>query len=424
MSRAAIAVDRISKKYRIGHRKARYRTLRDTLADMAMAPARRLRSFGRASHCSKDEIWALRDVSFEVTAGEVLGVIGRNGSGKSTLLKILSRITEPTTGSAEIRGRVGSLLEVGTGFHPELTGRENVYLSGNILGMKRAEVDRRFDEIVEFSGVEQFIDTPVKRYSSGMRVRLGFAVAAHLEPEILLVDEVLAVGDAAFQKRCMGKMGEEASQGRTVVFVSHNMGAVAALTDRCLVLVDGQVSVIGSPSEAIESYLSECGPQVSHSADLSDVPRTGTGRARFMSVQVTALDDEGSPCAVIHPGGDVKIELGIRAESVVHGANVAVTVNDAAGSRLIDVNSALSGEYLDIAAGNTISVSFVLRDVLLKPGRYGIDLWMGRGSVEAIDRVPSAAQFVVEQDVTRSVHSEVFPGVYQCRFDLLMDEPC
>ncbi|MCJ7620698.1 MAG: ABC transporter ATP-binding protein, partial [Anaerolineae bacterium] len=222
MTDIAVHVENLSKQYRIGAPQARYKTLRESLVDMASAPVHRLRRLGQPSP-ENETIWALKDVSFDVKKGEVVGIIGRNGSGKTTLLKILSRITEPTEGHAEIKGRVGSLLEVGTGFHPELTGRENIYLNGAILGMKRAEIDERFDEIVAFSEIERFLDTPVKRYSSGMYVRLAFSVAAHLEPEILLVDEVLAVGDAAFQKKCLGKMGDVAREGRTGLFVSHNM---------------------------------------------------------------------------------------------------------------------------------------------------------------------------------------------------------
>ena len=231
----AIEVDSLSKKYRLGEYQAAYGTLRETLVHAARRLTRQ-----RAPFVRHTEIWALRDVSFEVPEGQVLGVIGRNGAGKSTLLKILTRIATPTTGRAEIRGRVGSLLEVGTGFNQELTGRENVYLNGAILGMKRREIERRFDDIVEFSGVEKFIDTPVKRYSSGMYVRLAFAVAAHLEPEIMLVDEVLSVGDAEFQRRCLGRMEELGNAGRTVLFVSHALPAVAQLCDRAIWIDGGQ----------------------------------------------------------------------------------------------------------------------------------------------------------------------------------------
>ena len=254
MTDIAISVQNLSKLYRIGGPQARYKTLRESLVDMAAAPARRLRRLGQPSP-DNETIWALKDVSFDVKKGEVVGIIGRNGSGKTTLLKILSRITEPTEGYAEIKGRVGSLLEVGTGFHPELTGRENIYLNGAILGMKRAEIDQRFDEIVAFSEIEKFLDTPVKRYSSGMYVRLAFSVAAHLEPEILLVDEVLAVGDAAFQKKCLGKMGDVASEGRTVLFVSHNMAAVRNICPRAIWLEGGSVLQSGDTLAVTEAYL-------------------------------------------------------------------------------------------------------------------------------------------------------------------------
>jgi ABC-type polysaccharide/polyol phosphate transport system ATPase subunit len=258
MSDIAIRVENLSKLYRIGARLERHATLRDQIAEALAAPFRHLRGNGSQmaiTHNLADTIWALKDVSFEVKEGEVLGIIGRNGAGKSTLLKILSRITEPTEGYAETYGHVGTLLEVGTGFHPELTGRENIYLSGAILGMKRSEIIRKFDEIVSFAEVEKFVDTPVKRYSSGMYVRLAFAVAAHLEPEILLVDEVLAVGDGAFQKKCLGKMGDVAREGRTVLFVSHNFEAIKSLCSRALVIENGSVAEDNTPVACIEKAL-------------------------------------------------------------------------------------------------------------------------------------------------------------------------
>lgn len=250
MTDIAIRADHLGKQYQIGLPAVRYRTLRETLADTFAAPLKRLQG------SSTGKIWALKDVSFEVRQGQVLGVIGRNGAGKSTLLKILSRVTQPSEGSAEIRGRVGSLLEVGTGFHPELTGRENIFLNGAILGMKRSEIERKFDEIVSFAEVDQFIDTPVKRYSSGMYLRLAFAVAAHLEPEILVVDEVLAVGDAEFQRKCLGKMSDVAQQGRTVLFVSHNMSAILRLTEECMVIEKGRMALRAPTPEAVDYYLS------------------------------------------------------------------------------------------------------------------------------------------------------------------------
>ena len=251
---AAILASDLGKSYRVRHRgqQAKYRTLRESLVDLARAPARRL--LGHSDGPS-EEFWALRGVNFRIQPGEVVGIIGHNGAGKSTLLKTLSRITRPTTGRVELHGRVGSLLEVGTGFHPELTGRENVFLNGSILGMTRREIARRFDEIVAFSEIERFLDTPVKRYSSGMYVRLAFAVAAHLETEILLVDEILAVGDATFQKKCMGKMSDLGREGRTIVFISHNMNAIAKLTGRSILLERGCVVAEGATSEVIRHYL-------------------------------------------------------------------------------------------------------------------------------------------------------------------------
>jgi lipopolysaccharide transport system ATP-binding protein len=258
MSDIAIKCEGLSKRYKIGERES-YKSLRDSLANAFGAPARRLRAALRGSNGKNGQeeaaFWALKDVSFEVEEGEVVGIIGRNGAGKSTLLKILSRVTEPTGGYADIYGRVGSLLEVGTGFHPELTGRENIFLNGAILGMSRSEIKSKFDEIVAFAEVEKFIDTPVKRYSSGMYVRLAFGVAAYLEPEVLIVDEVLAVGDAQFQKKCLGKMGNVAKEGRTVLFVSHNMAAVKSLCKRVIQLDAGMVVSVGEAAEVISNYL-------------------------------------------------------------------------------------------------------------------------------------------------------------------------
>jgi lipopolysaccharide transport system ATP-binding protein len=248
-----IRVENLSKQYRIGAREAAYGTLRDSIVDTFLAPLRRLRS--RNGDSRENIIWALEDVNFTIEPGEVVGIVGANGAGKSTLLKILSRITDPTRGRIQLYGRVASLLEVGTGFHPELTGRENIYLNGAILGMRRAEIERKFDQIVDFAELDKFIDTPVKRYSTGMYMRLAFAVAAHLEPEILLIDEVLAVGDAAFQQKCLGKMGEVAKQGRTVLFVSHNMTAVNQLCPRAILLAGGRVARIGQTADVVAEYL-------------------------------------------------------------------------------------------------------------------------------------------------------------------------
>jgi lipopolysaccharide transport system ATP-binding protein len=296
MSEIVIKVEHLSKQYRIGAREG-YRTFRETLVDAVKAPLQGLsKVFNRRSavggrSSGDDTIWALKDVSFEVQQGEVVGIIGRNGAGKSTLLKILSRITEPTKGRVELRGRVGSLLEAGTGFHPELTGHENIYLYGAILGMDRWEITRKFDEIVAFAELEKFIDTPVKKYSSGMYMRLAFAVAAHLEPEILLVDEVLAVGDAAFQKKCLGKMGDVAGQGRTVLFVSHNMAAVNRLCGNAILLNEGRTEIIGTAEKVVDRYLHTSGEEESEyrCSDLSSAP--GDEDIRLRAVRI--LDSAG-----------------------------------------------------------------------------------------------------------------------------------
>jgi lipopolysaccharide transport system ATP-binding protein len=280
-----IRVRGIGKRYRIGSTPGGYQTLRDAIASAAG------RLFGRRPQEPRQVIWALRDVSFDVARGQVMGIIGRNGAGKSTLLKVLSRVTEPTEGEAFISGRVGSLLEVGTGFHPELSGRENVYLNGAILGMRRTEIDRRFDEIVEFAEVDQFIDTPVKRYSSGMYLRLAFAVAAHLEPEILVIDEVLAVGDAEFQRKCLGKMSAVAEEGRTVLFVSHNMSAILRLTQRCLVLDRGRIVLDAATPDAVDFYMTA--GDVASGERRWSAPAEGLAGDTFVPVALRVVDGRG-----------------------------------------------------------------------------------------------------------------------------------
>ena len=297
MSNIAVRVHGLSKQYRIGGKREEYRTLREAITQAFVSPFRRAhrllsgQAYGAAG--LDETIWALRGVSFEIKQGEVVGIIGPNGAGKTTVLKVLSRITEPTEGYAEIHGRVGSLLEVGTGFHPELTGRENVYLNGSILGMKKREIDRKFEEIVDFAEIEKFIDTPVKHYSSGMYVRLAFSVAAHLEPEILLVDEVLAVGDAAFQKKCLGKMGDVAKEGRTVLFVSHNMIAVQSLCQRVIWLQNGALIQKGEASNVVMNYL-DLGRELVHEQvwdDTTTAPGTDEVRIRRVFVR-PALDKD------------------------------------------------------------------------------------------------------------------------------------
>lgn len=290
MNDIAIRTENLSKLYRVGQYVG-YKTLREGLANVFYAPFRRLRSAGadsRPEPQNPDEyIWALKDISFEIKQGEAVGIIGRNGAGKTTLLKVLTRITVPTEGYAEIHGRVGSLLEVGTGFHPELTGRENVYLNGAVLGMKKKEIDRRFDEIVEFAEVEKFIDTPLKRFSTGMKVRLAFSVAAHLEPEILLVDEVLAVGDVGFQKRCLGKMDDVARGGRTVLFVSHNMGMISTLCEKAILLNQGRIEFMGPTQQAINAYLAKFGAEAGLHREWSFEQAPGKENVKVKSITIT-----------------------------------------------------------------------------------------------------------------------------------------
>ena len=338
MSSIALRIQNISKKYRIGT--VRHDTLRDQIAHIASSIFQRTKN----SKVPSSEIWALKDVSFNVHHGEIVGIIGRNGAGKSTLLKILSRITAPTSGRVEIYGRVGSLLEVGTGFHPELTGRENIYLNGAILGMSRDEINRKFDEIVAFSEIEKFLDTPVKRYSSGMYVRLAFAVAAHFEPEILLVDEVLSVGDITFQKKCLGKMGEVSREGRTVIFVSHNLTSIEHLCNKTIVLNNGKISYSGETSDSVQYYLQET-TELSKQIRLKDrEDRKGDGKLKFTKVSV--FDKQGNELKNVISGQDLIIRCyySSNIEIVNAEVHVSIVIRDGlyALSNLNSINSSIS----------------------------------------------------------------------------------
>ncbi|HEU4597150.1 MAG TPA: polysaccharide ABC transporter ATP-binding protein [Pyrinomonadaceae bacterium] len=359
-----IKVEDLSKQYRIGTRgDASYRTLRDALAGAVADPFRRGR---RKKREAGQDLWALDGVSFEVTPGEVLGVIGHNGAGKSTLLKILTRITEPTRGRVELYGRVGSLLEVGTGFHPELSGRENVYLNGAILGMKKVEIERKFDEIVAFAEIEKFLETPVKRYSSGMYTRLAFSVAAHLDPEILLVDEVLAVGDAAFQKKCLAKMGSASREGRTVLFVSHNFEAVKSLCTRCLLLDGGHIIEDGPPEVAIEKAFAKLRAKSGSSFKLHTL-RDAPGVPRPASVEVRAADKP--PGELVTFEDEVVATLELDAP-LMEGHTFAFQVMTTAGTTIFNSFYRDSRENPPLRPGETRRVSARIPARLLPGGVY------------------------------------------------------
>jgi lipopolysaccharide transport system ATP-binding protein len=356
-------------------------------------PLRRLRGQQPASRTAED-FWALRDVSMEIDEGEVVGIIGRNGAGKSTLLKILSRIAKPTVGRAEFRGRIGSLLEVGTGFHPELTGRENVYLNGAIIGMSRREIERRFDEIVEFSGVQEFLDTPVKRYSSGMQVRLAFAVSAHLDADILIVDEVLAVGDASFQRKCMGKMHGLTQRGRTVLFVSHNMPVIRSITDRCILLRNGQIAADGATSAVIDRYLNEAWDEaVVEEAGIEGFRRESN---RDEPVSIRRIDVDGAGTSRrIRSGGEITIRCEIESRIFVPGACVAFALSNQQGERIATFLSYDQGSSLDLTPGSQ-EVTCRIKELPLTPGRYSVTLGVNRNSnSKALDVITDYPLFEV-----------------------------
>jgi lipopolysaccharide transport system ATP-binding protein len=390
MGTSAIDINQLGKQYTLGLSRRGYGTLREAIVEIARKPLRR-----NDNRAKGDTLWALRDLSLTIDPGEVVGLIGHNGAGKSTLLKILSRITEPSTGYADVTGRVGSLLEVGTGFHPELTGRENIFLNGSILGMRKAEIRARFDEIVEFAEIERFLDTPVKRYSSGMSVRLAFAVAAHLEPEILLVDEVLAVGDAAFQRKSLGKMNEVAQEGRTVVFVSHNLAIIQALCTRGILLERGRAIADAPVNGAIDAYLRTL--ERSASEDLEErEDRDSRAWDQTRIKRVSIRNAGGGHPDVVVGGAPARIEVDLT--ELLPMLECRITIVDSVGQPVTTLDSEFTSpaDERDSALGTTIACE--LSSLPLLPGRYRLDIVI-KGRRQIQDGLQAAAFFDVEPGI-------------------------
>lgn len=414
----ALEIRGLSKRYLVSHAglRSEYQTLRETLMDWAALPLQRLRGTGGGSQL--EEFWALRDIDLRVEPGDVVGIIGRNGAGKSTLLKILSRITPPTTGEVRLRGRIGSLLEVGTGFHPELTGRENIFLNGAVLGMPRREIQRQFDAIVAFSEVAQFLDTPVKRYSSGMYIRLAFAVAAHLDAEILVVDEVLAVGDAEFQKKCLGKMRDVASSGRTVLFVSHNMNAVQRLCSRAVLLERGRVALAGSVGAVVEQYFAtNAGPAAPERwIDVTGASRRGSGEARFTHLRYTTGYDTagGKP----FPGSPFDVTLAIDSQQALAAKSVAVTFYDPYGTKLVNADTIALGRTVELEPGRN-ELRLRIDELHLNPGMYFLGLWLADQNGRAFDHLDAACEIeIVDRQQSGYGQRPNCDGLVPCEFDL------
>lgn len=392
MSKYAIQVDNLGKQFQIGLQETTRQTFREKIVELAQAPFRRFRSLSGHTD-EKSSFWAIRHLCFDVEPGDVLAIIGRNGAGKSTLLKLLSRISEPTEGRAVIRGRVASLLEVGTGFHNELSGRENVYLNGAILGMRKAEIDRKFDEIVAFSGVEKFLDTAIKRYSSGMKVRLAFAVAAHLEPEILIIDEVLAVGDHEFQQRCLGKMQDVSKSGRTVLFVSHNIAAIQALCTRAILLEGGQLSCQGTTSEVLETYMRYFQPAHAADVDLSSMTRMRTKYEHLME-SGCLQNDEKVVISSISIGDPLSISVSFVSKGDSLRPVLGAVVKNSMGIPLFTTDNRIQAQYLPTTKFQSGTITLRFDSVPLCPGRYSIDLYLG-DETNSLDSIESALSFEV-----------------------------
>ena len=393
MTKPAIQVEGISKLYRLEHAFTGTQTFRELLTALATAPVRRFRRL-TGNDKSMEDFWALRDVSFEVQPGEVVGIVGRNGAGKSTLLKVLSRIVEPTRGQVTMRGRVASLLEVGTGFHPELTGRENVYLNGSILGMKKREIDAQFDAIVEFAEIERFLDTPVKRYSSGMYVRLAFAVAAHLNPEILIVDEVLAVGDAEFQKKCLGKMKEVSTGGgRTVLFVSHNMAAVRSLCSRGVWLRSGRVAMDDSAEAVVQAYLET----TAQAASTSIEPSRPAGASIWMTRASLLFD--GEPAVAAPMGSEITLSIDFESAIPIKHPRFGYLLQTLEGEKLFNSNNRYQPSPQFDEPASKGSIVCRLGAPPFMPGHYVMSLWLGDVSTDQHIELEALAFEIIEKDL-------------------------
>lgn len=398
MSDIVVRVENLAKKYDISHLKQQGNsTLRDAIASTAKSLRRKvINAFGEnISSPTREEFWALKNVSFEIKQGDVVGIIGRNGAGKSTLLKILSRITEPTKGRISIKGRVASLLEVGTGFHQELTGRENIFLNGAILGMSKVEIKRKFDEIVAFAEVEKFLDTPVKHYSSGMYVRLAFAVAAHLEPEILIVDEVLAVGDMQFQKKCLGKMGNVAKEGRTILFVSHNMSTVESLCNRGVLIESGTVGLDGSSDEAVRLYLEKAYSLAKELPLSQRSDRKGSGKVRASSFRI--LNEQGEEEPALQSGKNYYFEIGYinNTGNRINNAVICMDMVDERGTRVLLLKSSFTNHNLILNSEQGYILCGV-NNLPIVQGLYRVTLYISHADTEVLDHIENAANVSVD----------------------------
>lgn len=422
----AIRSEGVGKQYRLGPTHQSYQSLRDVIVQGASYPLRKLRSLGKGqfgrSADSDSVLWAVKDVSFEVKHGEIVGIIGRNGAGKSTLLKLLSKITEPSQGWVELRGRLGTLLEVGTGFHPELTGRENVFLNGAILGMKTAEIKRKFDDIVAFAEVEKFIDTPVKHYSTGMAVRLGFAVAAHLEPDILLIDEVLAVGDAGFQKKCLGTMGALREQGRTVLFVSHNLAAIENHCSRTIWIDQGKIREDGRTSDVIKQYLASFGREEDTYKDLRSMERQKESKiVRYTGIEFLNHGLAGQE--VVQTGDRMALRLHYTAAEPISYPYFGVEIYNELGTMIASLNTWSSGYEVPSLPVGKGSIDLSIDSLTLMPSQYYVSVWLAGIGPRWYDKIDRCASFDVEArdyyGSGRGIERKYGLVVFPCKWELM-----